>query len=124
MQSIKHKWLVPFVYFEWKCEQLSELLKRWAFLNILGHVGRFGILVSFVLGAYYYVTEADQRRMEAENERKAKHCQAWQVINAARGRDHERLENAYSLAAASKKALISGTFSTSCLRASAMDVIA
>jgi len=33
-QSIKHKWVVPFVYAEWLCERVSYLLERWAFLLI------------------------------------------------------------------------------------------
>jgi hypothetical protein len=33
--------------------------------------------------------EADERRMEAENQRKAKHYQAWQAINAAQGKSKD-----------------------------------
>lgn len=87
-QSIKHKWAVPFVYFEWKCEQLSGLLKRWAFLDILGHASRLAILLALIS----YINGCPERRMQAENQRqqavdqrKAKHYQAWQVIIAAQG---------------------------------------
>jgi hypothetical protein len=67
---------------EGRCEQLSNLLERWAFLDILGHVGRLTILIAVIA----YFMEADERRMQAENQRKAKHYQAWQVINAAQGK--------------------------------------
>ena len=81
-QSIKHKWLVPFIFPEWLCERLSYLLGRWAFLDILGHAGRLTILIAVI----FYVGECDERRMQSENQRKAKHYQAWQVINAAQGK--------------------------------------
>ena len=68
-QSIKHKWLVPFVYVEWRCEQISERLGRWALLDICGHVGRIGVLLSIIVGVCVYVTERDERRLEAENQR-------------------------------------------------------
>ncbi len=74
-QSIQHKRAVPFVYFEWKCELLSELLEGWAFLDILGHVGRLTII--FAIFFYFY---------ESGSRRKAKHYQAWQVINTAQGK--------------------------------------
>lgn len=85
-KRIKHKWQVPFAYVEWICECLSVLLKRWAFLDILEHLGRLGILVSIVAGAYVYVSESDERRMQAENRRKANQYEAWQIINAAQGK--------------------------------------
>ena len=81
-QSIKHKWLAPFIFPEWLCERVSYLLGRWAFLDILGHVGRLTILIAVI----FYFMEADERRMASENQRKAKHYQAWQVINAAQGK--------------------------------------
>ena len=74
-QSIQHTRAVPFVYFEWKCEQLSELLEQWAFLDILGHIGRLTIIVAIFF--YFY---------ESESRQKAKHYQAWQVINSAQGK--------------------------------------
>jgi uncharacterized protein YjbI with pentapeptide repeats len=84
--KIRYKWAVPFIFIEWKCEQLSELLERWALIDILVQIGRLGILVSIVAGAYVYVTEADERLMQVENQRKANQYQAWQVINAAQGK--------------------------------------
>ncbi|MFZ2148771.1 MAG: pentapeptide repeat-containing protein, partial [Sedimentisphaerales bacterium] len=95
-QTIKHKWLVPFIFPEWLCERLSYLLGRWAFLEILGYAGRLTILVAVI----FYFFEADERRLQStslrmqvenlglqlENQRKSKHYQAWQVINAAQGK--------------------------------------
>jgi len=85
-KDIKHKLHTPFVYVEWHCERLSYRLEHWAFLDILKYVGRFSILTSIVLGVVVYVMEADERVMQAENQRKAKHYQAWQVINLAHGK--------------------------------------
>ena len=65
---------MPFIFSEWLCERVSYLLGRWAFLNILGHAGRLTILVAVI----FYFAEFGSRR-------KAKHYQAWQVINAAQG---------------------------------------
>ena len=81
-QSIKHKWLVPFTLPGWLCGQLSYFLNQLAFLRILGHIGRLIILV----GVIYYFMGADERRIQAEDQRKAKHYQAWQVINTAYGK--------------------------------------
>lgn len=61
-KKIKYRWAVPFVYLEWNCERLSDLLKRWAFLEVLEHLGRLTIIVAVV---FYF--------MESESRRKAKH---------------------------------------------------
>jgi hypothetical protein len=68
-RSIKHKWLMPLIFTEWLCERLSYLLGKWALLDICGHIGRFGVLASIIVGVCVYVMEADERRMKAENER-------------------------------------------------------
>ncbi len=73
--KIKHKWAVPFIFAEWLCERISYLLEQWAFLDILGQAGRLTILVAVI----FYFAESDGRR-------KAKHYQAWQVINSAQGK--------------------------------------
>ena len=74
-KKIKHEWAVPFIFLEWNCERLSSLLKQWAFLEVLEHLGRLTIIVAIV----FYFTESGSRR-------KAKHYQAWQVINLAQGK--------------------------------------
>ena len=56
-QFIKHKWFVPFIYVEWRCEQLSKLLDHWAFLDILGHAGRFTVLVAVI----FYIVGCPER---------------------------------------------------------------
>ncbi|UCC99420.1 MAG: pentapeptide repeat-containing protein, partial [Phycisphaerales bacterium] len=81
-QSIKHKWLAPFIFPEWLCERLSYFLGQWAFLEILGHAGRLTILIAVVT----YFMGADERQMQATDQRKAKQYQAWQVINIAQGK--------------------------------------
>ena len=80
--KIRHKWAVLFFFAEWICEQVSYFLGRWAFLDILGHIGRLTILIAVIT----YFLGADERRMQAEDQRKAKHYQAWQVINIAQGK--------------------------------------
>jgi len=74
-KEIKHKRLTPFIYVEWLCEWLSYLFGRWAFLDILGHVGRLTILVAVIS----YIWGIEGRREE-------RHYQAWQVINDAQGK--------------------------------------
>lgn len=73
--GIKHKWLIPLIFVEWLCERFSCLLSRWAFLEIMEYVGRLAILFAVV---FYF--------MGSEDRRKAKHYQAWQVINTAQGK--------------------------------------
>jgi len=81
-QSIKHRWTIPFVYLEWRSEQLSKILEQWAFLDILGHAGRLTILVAVI----FYIKGCPERQRQAEDQRKAKQYQAWQVISAAQGK--------------------------------------
>lgn len=97
-QSIKHRWFTPVIFFEWVCEWISYWLGEWAFLQILEYLGRLSILVAVIL----YFMEADERRMQStslhmqvenlrqqlDNQQKAKHYQAWQVINAVRGQPY------------------------------------
>jgi hypothetical protein len=81
-KKIKKKWHVPFIYLEWRCERLSYWLGQWAFLDILGHAGRLTILIAVI----FYIKGCTERQRQAEDQRKAKHYQAWQVINAAQGK--------------------------------------
>lgn len=80
-KKVKKKWHVPFIYIEWNCERLSDLLKQWAFLDILVRLGHLAIIVAVI----FYIKGCSERNMQAENQRKAKHYQAWQVINSAIG---------------------------------------
>jgi uncharacterized protein YjbI with pentapeptide repeats len=81
-QTIKHKWLVPFIFAEWLCEWLSYSLGKWAFIDILGYAGRFAILLAVVS----YVRGCPERQRQAEDQRKAKQYQAWQVIIVSHGK--------------------------------------
>ena len=80
-QSIKHKWLVLFIFPEWLCEWFSYFLGRWAPIDILGYAGHFAILVALIL----YFWGCPERHRQAEDQRKAKHYQAWQVITVSQG---------------------------------------
>jgi len=66
---------VPFVFVEWICWRVSPFLEQLAFLKVLEHLGRLAVLIAVV----FYFTESGSRR-------KAKHYQAWQVINLAQGK--------------------------------------
>lgn len=75
-QSIKHKWQVPFIFcVEWPCEWISYWLKEWAFLDILARLGHLAVIVAVI----FYFADSQTRQ-------KAKHYQAWQVINLAQGK--------------------------------------
>ena len=78
-KRIKHKWAKPFIFAEWICERLSYFLGQWALLDICGHIGRFGVLVSIIVGISVYVMEADERLLAQRN-------QAWQIIAATSGK--------------------------------------
>ena len=81
-KTVRRRWQVPFIFAEWICEGVSNLLKRWAFLDILGHAGRLTILIAVI----FYIKGCPERQRQAVDQRKAKHYQAWQVINAAKGK--------------------------------------
>lgn len=74
-ESIKCKWLVPW---QW----LSYHLEKSAFMKILGYGPRILLLIALSV----WICGGDERRIEAENQRKAKHYQAWQVIALSQGR--------------------------------------
>jgi len=69
-----------------KCKSIEQHLGQCAILNILGHAGRPIAFLSIIVLMLSYMLGVDERRMQAENQRKAKHYQAWQVISAAHGK--------------------------------------
>jgi uncharacterized protein YjbI with pentapeptide repeats len=73
------RWKRPFLFFDWVCEWAVYHLRRWAFIELLELGGRLFILVSVVSFALNY-------RDVQQSQRKAKHYQAWQVINLASGK--------------------------------------
>jgi len=73
--AVKHRWLVPFVAFEYGMEWLAYALNRWTFVEVLEYLGSFGVLIAVI----FYFAESGDRL-------KQKHYQAWQVINAAQGK--------------------------------------
>ncbi len=62
-----------------KCKPTELRFDQCAILNILGHAGRPVAIVSIIVGMVVYVTGGESRQ-------KAKHYQAWQVINTAYGK--------------------------------------
>jgi hypothetical protein len=73
-QSIRRRWLIPFVAFEWMWDWVAFLLSRWSFLEVLEYLGTFSVLIAVI----FYFSEAGDRI-------KQRHYQAWQVINTAQG---------------------------------------
>lgn len=74
-QSVKQGWWVPFVAAEWLWEWAAFALSNWAFLEVLEYLSSFSVLIAVI----FYFSESGDRV-------KARHYQAWQVINTAQGK--------------------------------------
>jgi len=72
---VKHRWVIPFVAFEWGWDWIAFLLSRWSFLEVLEYLGSFSVLA----GVIFYFSESGDRIQQ-------RHYQAWQVINTAQGK--------------------------------------
>ncbi|MHC4203735.1 MAG: pentapeptide repeat-containing protein [Planctomycetota bacterium] len=68
------------------CKPIEQHLSQCAILNILGHAGRPIAFLSIIVLMFGYIIGAEDRRMQAENQRKEKQYQAWQVISVAQGK--------------------------------------
>ncbi len=77
----RHSWTLPFVWFEWCCEWISYWFSHWAFLEVLEYLGKLSLLGAL----FVYIFSAGERREAANNQKKAKQYQAWQMINSASG---------------------------------------
>jgi len=71
--------LKPFGFIEWGLEWAAYGLRNLALFEVLGNLARLSILV----GAISYLAGGELRRKQAEDQRLAKHYQAWQAISAA-----------------------------------------
>jgi len=80
--TIKRKWTIPFQRIEWACEWGSYRLSQWGFIEVLEYAGKLAVVVTVIL----YFASADERRQAADDARKAKHYQAWQMILGAEGK--------------------------------------
>ena len=74
-EKVRHGWSVPFACMEYGMDWVSYWLSNWSFLEVLGYLERFGVLVAVI----FYFGESGDRL-------KQKHYQAWQVINSAEGK--------------------------------------
>jgi hypothetical protein len=74
-QPIRHRWSIPWHRIELTFDWIAHFLSRWAFLQVLEHLGIFSVLFAVI----FYYSEAGDRKKE-------KHYQAWQVINTAQGK--------------------------------------
>ncbi|KAA6458622.1 pentapeptide repeat-containing protein [Acidobacteria bacterium AB60] len=72
---IQHGWLTPFIALEWTWEWAAFVLSNWAFLEVLEYLSSFSVLIAVI----FYFSESGDRV-------KARHYQAWQVINTAQGK--------------------------------------
>jgi hypothetical protein len=73
--QVKHRWVLPFLAFEWLWEWAAFLLSNWRFLEVLEYLGSFSVLAAVI----FYFSESGNRI-------KQRHYQAWQVINTAQGK--------------------------------------
>lgn len=73
--GVGHGWMLPFAWAECGMDWVSYWLSNWRFLEVLGYLERFGVLVAVI----FYFGESGDRL-------KQKHYQAWQVINSAEGK--------------------------------------
>src|SRR6266568_2974329 len=74
-QSVRHGWWLPFIAIEWIWEWAAFALSNWAFLEVLEYLSSFSVLIAVI----FYFSESGDRV-------KARHYQAWQVINTAQGK--------------------------------------
>lgn len=75
------RWKRPFLRFEWVCEHIAYRFSRWAFIDVLEYAGKLSLLVAMIA----FVWGIPQRKRAAQDQRTAKHYQAWQTINTALG---------------------------------------
>ncbi len=75
LQNTRHGWWVPFIAIEWVWEWMAYGLSNWAFLEVLEYLSSFSVLIAVI----FYFSESGDRV-------KARHYQAWQVINTAQGK--------------------------------------
>ena len=73
--SSRHGGWLPFIAAEWTCEWMAFGLSNWAFLEVLEYLSSFSVLIAVI----FYFSESGDRV-------KARHYQAWQVINTAQGK--------------------------------------
>jgi uncharacterized protein YjbI with pentapeptide repeats len=96
-KQMRHRWATPFRWLEWLCEWLAYFLSQWAVVDILQYAAKFTIVATVV--AYFVTAHAhrlqeareDLRRFEelqrqTQQQRRANHYQAWQMLNSAAGK--------------------------------------
>src|SRR5271165_5844727 len=73
--SVCPRWTLPWHAIDFAFQWTAYLLSRWALLEVLEYLGVLSVLFAVI----FYFSEADDRK-------KQKHYQAWQVIDAAQGK--------------------------------------
>ena len=74
-ERLRRAWWLPFAALEWIWEWVAFALSNWAFLEVLEYLSSFSVLIAVI----FYFSESGDRV-------KARHYQAWQVINTAQGK--------------------------------------
>lgn len=74
-RQARRAWLVPFIALEWIWEWVAYALSNWTFLEVLGYLEGFSVLIAVI----FYFSESGNRV-------KQKHYQAWQVVNTSQGK--------------------------------------
>lgn len=74
-RSVKHRWMLPFLFVDWLAQWAHHGLSKLSILELLETCSSFTLLI----GLIFYFAEAPERT-------KARHYQAWQVINTAQGK--------------------------------------
>ena len=72
----------PLIWLNIFCAWVDKKLKAIHFFDIVERLGHLAIIIAVI----FYIKGCTERQRQAENQRKAKHFQAWQVINAAYGK--------------------------------------
>lgn len=70
-----------YVSIERKCKPVADCLERSSITKVLERIGHFAIVFAVI----FWLAECDDRKIAKEDQRKAKHHQAWQAINTAQG---------------------------------------
>lgn len=74
-RSARRGWWLPFIAVEWVWEWAAFALSNWAFLEVLEYLSSFSVLIAVI----FFFSESGDRV-------KARHYEAWQVINTAQGK--------------------------------------
>lgn len=85
IKRIKHKLMDWCASLNQKCKSTERRFDQCAILNILGHAGRPAAFLTIIAGMVFYMIGCPKRQMQAEDQRRTTHYQAWQIIKSGMG---------------------------------------